>query len=185
MTNTILAGGEIRTRPVRPLADVEVDALVAELRAGVRGDVRFDAGSRAMYTTDAAIFRRVPIGVVLPRDADDVAEAVAICRRFGAPILGRGGGTSISGNSCNVAVVIDMSRYMNRILELDPDRRIARVQPGVICDHLRNAAEEFHLTFAPDPSTHNHCCLGGMVGNNSCGIHSVMGGRTVDNIHEL
>jgi FAD/FMN-containing dehydrogenase/Fe-S oxidoreductase len=125
-----------------------------------------------MYTTDSAIFRRVPIGV-------------AICRRFGAPILGRGGGTSISGNSCNVAVVVDMSRHMNRILELDPDRRTARVQPGVICDHLRDAAEEHHLTFAPDPSTHNHCCLGGMVGNNSCGIHSVMGGRTVDNIHEL
>ncbi len=185
MSNTIVAGGEVRTRPVRFLADVEVHALEAELRAGVRGEVRFDAGSRAMYTTDSAIFRRVPIGVVLPRDADDVAEAVAICRRFGAPILGRGGGTSISGNSCNVAVVLDMSRFMNQILEVDPDRRIARVQPGVICDQLRDAAEKYHLTFAPDPSTHNHCCIGGMVGNNSCGIHSVMGGRTVDNIHEL
>lgn len=185
MTSTILAGGNVRTRPVRILVDVEVDALEAALRARVRGDVRFDAGSRAMYTTDSAIFRRVPIGVVLPRDADDVVAAVAVCRRLGAPILGRGGGTSISGNSCNVAVVIDMSKHMNRIIDLDPDHRSARVQPGVICDHLRDAAEKYHLTFAPDPSTHNHCCIGGMVGNNSCGIHSVMGGRTVDNIEEL
>jgi FAD/FMN-containing dehydrogenase/Fe-S oxidoreductase len=185
MTSTIFARGDIRTRPVRLMADVEANALEAELRAGLRGEVRFDAGSRAMYTTDSAIFRRVPIGVVLPRDADDAAEAVAICRRFGAPILGRGGGTSISGNSCNVAVVIDMSKHMNHIWEVDPDRRIARVQPGVICDRLRDAAEEYHLTFAPDPSTHNHCCIGGMAGNNSCGIHSVMGGRTADNIHEL
>lgn len=173
------------SRPVKPITDVEARALEQELRRRVRGDVRFDAGTRAMYTTDAAIFRRVPIGVVLPLDADDVEAAVAACRAFGAPILGRGGGTSISGNSCNVAVVIDMSRSMNSILELDPGRAVARVQPGVICDSLRNAAEKFHLTFAPDPSTHNHCCLGGMVGNNSCGIHSVMGGRTADNIHEL
>jgi FAD/FMN-containing dehydrogenase len=174
-----------RSRPARPLVDVEVAALESELRRKIRGEVRFDAGSRAMYTTDSAIFRRVPIGVVLPRDADDVVEAMAVCRRFGAPVLGRGGGTSISGNSCNVAVVFDMSRFMNHIFALDPGRRIARVEPGVICDSLRNAAEEHHLTFAPDPSTHNHCCLGGMVGNNSCGIHSVMGGRTADNIEEL
>ncbi len=175
----------LRTRPARPLVDVEVAALEAELRRTVRGDVRFDAGSRALYTTDAAIFRRVPIGIVLPRDADDVVEATAVCRRFGAPILGRGGGTSISGNSCNVAVVFDMSRYMNHIIALDPEHRNARVEPGVICDTLRNAAETHHLTFAPDPSTHDHCCLGGMVGNNSCGIHSVMGGRTADNIEAL
>jgi FAD/FMN-containing dehydrogenase len=174
-----------RTRPARPLVDVEVAALESELRRRIRGDVRFDAGSRAMYTTDSAIFRRVPIGVVLPRDADDVVEAMAVCRRFGAPVLGRGGGTSISGNSCNVAVVFDMLRFMNHIVALDPERKIGRVEPGVICDSLRTAAEEHHQTFAPDPSTHNHCCLGGMVGNNSCGIHSVMGGRTADNIEEL
>ncbi|MBX6312257.1 MAG: FAD-binding protein, partial [Isosphaeraceae bacterium] len=185
MTTAIEPGRVRATRPVKPLADVEAAALEAELRRRVRGAVRFDAGTRAMYTTDAAIFRRVPIGVILPRDAEDVEAAVAACRKFGAPIMGRGGGTSISGNSCNVAVIFDMSKYMNRIFEIDPDRKIARVQPGVICDHLRNAAERYHLTFAPDPSTHNHCCIGGMVGNNSCGIHSVMGGRTVDNIQEL
>ncbi|HVX11014.1 MAG TPA: FAD-linked oxidase C-terminal domain-containing protein [Pirellulales bacterium] len=174
---------EQRTTEKSP--DVDAVALASELRRQIAGDVRFDAGSRAMYSTDSAIFRRIPIGVVLPRDADDVAATLALCRQYGAPVLPRGGGTSISGNSCNVAVVIDMSKHMNRILEIDAERKIARVEPGVICDSLRHAAERFHLTFAPDPSTHNRCNLGGMIGNNSCGSHSMMGGRTVDNIDEL
>ncbi len=172
-------------RPADEAPDVDAQALAAELRRHVSGEVRFDAGSRALYTTDSAIFRRVPIGVVLPRGADDVEATLAACRKYGAPVLPRGGGTSISGNSCNLAVVIDMSKYMNRILELDPGSQTARVQPGVICDSLRDAAEKHHLTFAPDPSTHNRCNLGGMIGNNSCGTHSMMGGRTADNIHEL
>jgi FAD/FMN-containing dehydrogenase/Fe-S oxidoreductase len=178
----------LATRPSRPpdeVADVDAVALAAELREHVSGDVRFDAGSRALYSTDSAIFRRIPIGVVLPRNADDVAATLDLCRKYGAPVLPRGGGTSISGNSCNVAVVIDMSKYMNRILEIDPEGKTARVEPGVICDSLRDAAEKFHLTFVPDPSTHNRCNLGGMIGNNSCGMHSMMAGRTVDNIHEL
>ena len=103
----------------------------------------------------------------------------------GAPVLSRGGGTSLAGQCCNVAVVLDFSKYMAQILELDPERRIARVQPGVILDHLRNAAEKHHLTFAPDPATHDRCTLGGMIGNNSCGVHSVMAGKTDDNIEEL
>jgi FAD/FMN-containing dehydrogenase/Fe-S oxidoreductase len=172
-------------RPLEEATDVDAAALAAALRREVSGDVRFDDGSRALYSTDSAIFRRIPIGVVLPRHADDVEATLALCRQYGAPVLPRGGGTSISGNSCNLAVVIDISKYMNRILELDPDRKIARVEPGVICDSLRDAAEKFHLTFAPDPSTHNRCNLGGMIGNNSCGSHSMMGGRTADNIDEL
>ena len=110
------------------------------------------------------------------------STTVALCREFGAPLLCRGGGTSLAGQCCNVAVVLDFSKYMARILEIDPARRIARVQPGVVLDHLRAAAEKHHLTFAPDPATHDRCTLGGMIGNNSCGVHSVMAGKTDDNI---
>ncbi|HTV64738.1 MAG TPA: FAD-binding and (Fe-S)-binding domain-containing protein, partial [Bryocella sp.] len=159
--------------------------LAESLRARVRGDVRFDNGARAMYATDGSNYRQVPIGVVLPRDADDVLAAIAVCREFGAPLLCRGGGTSLAGQCCNVAVVLDFTKYMGNILEIDPERRIARVQPGVVLDHLRNAAEKYHLTFAPDPASHDRCTIGGMVGNNSCGVHSIMGGKTDDNIEAL
>ncbi len=165
--------------------ELDVRGLTDALRRAVRGEVRFDDGSRALYATDASNYRQVPIGVVIPRDADDVVAAFDVCRRFGAPILPRGGGTSLAGQCCNVAVVLDFSKYMNRLLELDPGGRTALVQPGLVLDELRDAAELHHLTFAPDPSTHNHCTLGGMIGNNSCGVHSVTGGNTVDNIHEL
>src|SRR6202034_803760 len=161
------------------------ESLRTRLRSEVRGDVRFDDGSRALYATDGSNYRQVPIGVVLPHDADDVQETVALCREFGAPLLCRGGGTSLAGQCCNVAVILDFSKYMAGILEIDPARRIARVQPGVVLDHLRAAAEKHHLTFAPDPATHDRCTLGGMIGNNSCGVHSVMAGKTDDNIEEL
>jgi len=170
----------------RPTLSVaEAQALSAVLRRELRGEVRFDAGSRALYATDASNYRQVPIGVVFPADADDVEAAVAACRRFGAPLLGRGAGTSLAGQACNVAVVLDMSRHMDRILELDPDRRLARVQPGVVLDRLRDAAEAHHLTFGPDPATHSHCTIGGMVGNNACGVHGLMNGKTVDNVAGL
>jgi FAD/FMN-containing dehydrogenase/Fe-S oxidoreductase len=169
------------------------EALRSALRSGpeddprsdVRNNVRFDAGSRALYSTDGSNYRQVPIGVVLPRDADDVLATMSVCRDFGAPILCRGGGTSLAGQCCNVAVVLDFSRYMSRILEIDPARRIARVQPGVVLDTLRNAAEKYHLTFAPDPASHDRCTIGGMIGNNSCGVHSVMAGKTDDNIEQM
>mgnify|MGYP005842068389 CR=1 FL=1 len=151
----------------------------------MRGEVRFDDGSRAMYATDSSNYRQVPIGVVLPLDTEDVVETIAACRRFGAPVLPRAGGTSLAGQCCNAAVVIDMSRHMHGIVELDPERRFARVEPGIILDSLRDAAEVYHLTFAADPATHAQCCLGGMIGNNSCGAHSVMGGPTAANIEEL
>src|SRR5437867_5224723 len=169
----------------RSSGDVDAEALASELRRRIRGEVRFDAGSRALYSTDASNYRQVPIGVVIPRSIEDVIQTVEVARRFGAPILSRGGGTSLAGQCCNVAVVLDMSKYMRAILELDPGKKIARVQPGIILDDLRNAAEANHLTFAPDPATHNHCTLGGMIGNNSCGVHSLMGGRTSENIEEL
>jgi len=161
------------------------EALRARLRGGVPDNVRFDRSARALYSTDGSNYRQVPIGVVLPRDDDDVLATVAICREFGAPLLCRGGGTSLAGQCCNVAVILDFSRYMTRILEIDPVRRIARVQPGVVLDTLRAAAEKHHLTFAPDPATHDRCTLGGMIGNNSCGVHSVMAGKTDDNIEAL
>jgi FAD/FMN-containing dehydrogenase/Fe-S oxidoreductase len=164
---------------------LDAEALAAALRRELRGEVRFDSGSRALYATDASNYRQVPIGVVVPRDTDDVVAAVAIAREYGAPILCRGGGTSLAGQCCNVAVVLDFSKYMAEILEIDPAARIARVQPGVILDHLRHAAEKHGLTFAPDPATHDRCTLGGMIGNNSCGVHSVMAGKTDDNIEEL
>ncbi|MGA7400294.1 MAG: FAD-linked oxidase C-terminal domain-containing protein [Candidatus Sulfotelmatobacter sp.] len=166
-------------------AQVDASGLAEALGRRIGGEVRFDRGSRALYATDGSNYRQVPIGVVLPRDADDVLATVELCREFGAPLLCRGGGTSLAGQCCNVAVILDFSKYMARILEIDPARRIARVQPGVVLDHLRAAAEKHHLTFAPDPATHDRCTLGGMIGNNSCGVHSVMAGKTDDNIEEL
>jgi FAD/FMN-containing dehydrogenase/Fe-S oxidoreductase len=159
--------------------------LEQALRRAVRGDVSFDAGSRALYATDSSNYRQVPIGIVRPLDADDVAAAVAICREHDVPILPRGAGTSLAGQCCNAAVVFDFSRHMNRILEVNPDRRIARVEPGVVLDVVRTVAEQHHLTFGPDPATHSRCTLGGMIGNNSCGVHSIMAGKTVDNIEAL
>jgi FAD/FMN-containing dehydrogenase/Fe-S oxidoreductase len=161
------------------------EALRARLGGEVHKNVRFDRSARALYATDGSNYRQVPIGVVFPRDVDDVLATVALCREFGAPLLCRGGGTSLAGQCCNVAVILDFSKYMAGILEIDPVRRIARVQPGVVLDTLRAAAEKHHLTFAPDPATHDRCTLGGMIGNNSCGVHSVMAGKTDDNIEEL
>ena len=163
----------------------DVSALGAALRRHLRGEVRFDSGSRALYATDGSNYRQVPIGIVIPRDTEDVLAAVALCREHRAPLLPRGGGTSLAGQCCNAAIILDFSKYMARILEVDPVRRIARVQPGVILDHLRAEAEKYRLTFAPDPATHDRCTLGGMIGNNSCGVHSIMAGKTDDNIESL
>jgi FAD/FMN-containing dehydrogenase/Fe-S oxidoreductase len=138
-----------------------------------------------MYATDASNYRQAPIGLVIPEDAEDVAAAIAVCRSHGAPVLARGGGTSLAGQTCNTAVVFDYSKKMRRILSLDWERKLATVEPGIVLDRLREAAEEHELTFAPDPATHSRCTLGGMLGNNSCGTHALMGGKTVDNTHSL
>ena len=159
--------------------------LEKELTQIIKGEVRFDRGSRALYATDGSNYRQIPIGLVVPRDDADVIAAVAACRKYGAPVLARGAGTSLAGQCCNVAVVLDFTKYMNQILELNTGSTFARVQPGVVLDYLRNRAEIHQLTFAPDPSTHNRCTIGGMIGNNSCGTHSLLGGKTVDNVEEL
>jgi FAD/FMN-containing dehydrogenase/Fe-S oxidoreductase len=176
-----------RSRP----GPVDADSLAAELRKQIRGEVRFDPGSRGLYATDGSNYRQVPIGVVIPRDMDDVIHTVATARQFGAPLLSRGGGTSLAGQCCNAALVMDFSKYMHRVLEIDASKKLARVEPGCVLDDLRNAAEQYHLTFGPDPETHNHCTLGGMLGNNSCGVHSLLshkaglGLRTSDNTQSL
>jgi FAD/FMN-containing dehydrogenase/Fe-S oxidoreductase len=170
-------------KPVDSLA--QAAELEIELKRVVKGGVRFDRGSRALYAADGSNYRQVPIGLVVPRDDEDVIAAVAVCREYGAPVLPRGAGTSLAGQCCNVAVVLDFTKYMNKILELNAGGRFARVQPGVVLDTLRNKAEEHHLTFGPDPSTHSRCTLGGMIGNNSCGTHSLLAGKTVDNVEKL
>jgi FAD/FMN-containing dehydrogenase/Fe-S oxidoreductase len=159
--------------------------LEARLKAAMRGDVLFDLGSRALYATDASNYRQLPVGVIYPRDASDVEVAMKACRDTGAAVLPRGAGTSLAGQCANVAVVMDFSRYMNRLGRIDPDEKIATVQPGLVLDRLRDAAEQHHLTYAPDPATHSRCTLGGMIGNNSCGVHGLLGGKVVDNVESL
>jgi FAD/FMN-containing dehydrogenase/Fe-S oxidoreductase len=174
------------SRPVgtrRPVKDR--GRLARDLGTAVRGEVRFDDACRHLYANDASIYRTVPVGVVIPKDAADVLAALDVCRQHRAPVLGRGGGTGLSGQSVNEGVIFDFSKYMNAITDLDVEARTAVVQPGVICDQLRDAAHEHGLTFAPDPATHDHNTIGGMIGNNSCGTHSVYGGKTVDNVLEL
>jgi FAD/FMN-containing dehydrogenase/Fe-S oxidoreductase len=159
--------------------------LEARLKSTLRGDVRFDLGSRALYAADSSNYRQLPVGVVLPRDAADVEAALAACRALGAAVLPRGAGTSLAGQCANVAVVFDFSRYMNKLASIDPDARLATVEPGIVLDRLREAAEAHHLTYAPDPATHNRCTLGGMIGNNSCGVHGLLGGKVADNVESL
>src|SRR5450631_2628868 len=171
--------------PTAQSEQLDASALEGALRRHLRGEVRFDSGSRALYATDGSNYRQVPIGVVVPRDKEDVLATVALCRDHGAPLLARGGGTSLAGQCCNSAVILDFSKYMASILEIDPARRIARVEPGVVLDSLRAEAEKHHLTFGPDPATHDRCTLGGMIGNNSCGVHSIMAGKTSENVHKL
>jgi len=164
---------------------VDLQRLEARLRGAIAGEVRFDKGARAAYAADASNYRQVPVGVVLPRSVEDIVAAMAVAREHGVPILARGGGTSQCGQGVNAALVLDCSKYLHRVLHVDPAARLARVEPGAVCDTLRDAAERHALTFAPDPATHSRCTLGGMIGNNSCGPHSVMAGKTVENIERL
>lgn len=173
------------------IGNVDAERLAERLRDAIAGEVRFDAGSRALYATDGSNYRQVPIGVVVPRSIEDVIQSVAAARSVGAPVLSRGCGTSLAGQCCNVALVMDFSKYLRGVKGIDADRRFGTVEPGCVLDDLRAAARQHGLTFAPDPATHTHCTLGGMLGNNSCGIHSLLaakfgrGLRTSDNTHEL
>ncbi|MEV5267946.1 FAD-binding and (Fe-S)-binding domain-containing protein [Streptomyces werraensis] len=159
--------------------------LAAALRAAVRGEVDLGVTARALTTMDASNYRRIPLGVVAPRDADDVAAALAVCRERGVPVVPRGGGTSIAGQATGTGIVLDFTRHMNRLLSLDPEAGTAVVQPGLVLDRLQEAAAPHGLRFGPDPSTHGRCTLGGMIGNNSCGSHSVAWGTTADNVRTL
>ena len=162
------------------------EALRRDLAERVDGEVRFDSGSRATYSTDASNYRQVPVGVVIPKTVEALAETVAVCHRHGAPVTHRGCGTSLAGQSCNEAVIIDSSKYCDRILEINPEEQFARVEPGVRRDQLTGRTEaEHNLTFAPDTSTHEYATFGGMIGNNACGMHSQMARRTQDNVEEM
>ncbi|MDQ2883129.1 MAG: FAD-binding protein [Actinomycetota bacterium] len=177
--------------PGKAVAEVNVKGLENHLRRHVSGEVRFDAGTRAIYASDASNFRQVPIGVVVPRTLDDVVATVDACHRYRAPVLSRGGGTSLSGETVNVAVVIDFSKYLTAISRIDVAGKLVTAQPGVINQQLNQATGKYGLVFGPDPSSHSRCTIGGNVGNNSCGIHSIQahfygpGPRTSDNTEAL
>src|SRR5438552_17549653 len=173
---------ELRETWRRDSGTIDAAALENELRRTVEGEVRFDAGSKALYATDGSNYRQVPIGVVVPKSREDVIQTVATCRKFNAPLLSRGGGTSLAGQCCNIAVVMDWTKYLHKIVDLNPREKYARVQPGTICDTLRNAAKPHTLTWGPDPATHDHCTFGGMLGNNSCGVHAQMAGKAAENV---
>ncbi|MYR98101.1 MULTISPECIES: FAD-binding and (Fe-S)-binding domain-containing protein [unclassified Streptomyces] len=168
----------------RPTAEAPA-GFAAALRSAVRGASDFGPTARALTSMDASNYRRVPLGVLAPRDADDIAAALTVCQEYGVPVVARGGGTSIAGQATGTGLVLDLTRHLRAILDLDPAARTATVQPGVILDDLRAAAAPHGLTFGPDPSTHSRCTLGGMIGNNSCGAHSVAWGTTADNVRGL
>jgi FAD/FMN-containing dehydrogenase/Fe-S oxidoreductase len=161
------------------------EALGRDLAAQVAGDVDFGTGARAMFGADASNYRRIPIGVVYPRSGEDVATTLRLSRDAGIPMTMRGGGTSVAGNSIGTGVVVDTSRYLNRLLAIDPDKRTAHVEPGLVLATLQRAAAPHGLRFGPDPSTAGRCTLGGMIGNNACGSHSVAWGTTAENVESL
>jgi len=156
-----------------------------ELETRLLGEVNFSEAALAMYTSDASNYRQIPMGVVYPRSADDIVATNEVCHKHSVPLLMRGGGTSQNGQCVNEAVVLDCSRYMNNINKIDVAGKFAWVEPGVVCDQLKAEAEGHGLTFGPDPATHSRCTLGGMIGNNSCGPHSMQAGKTVENIEAL
>ncbi|MDQ0957848.1 FAD/FMN-containing dehydrogenase/Fe-S oxidoreductase [Streptomyces sp. B4I13] len=173
------------TRSTVDVSGLDVARLEAALREAVDAEVRFDAGSRGAYATDGSNYRQVPIGVVVPRSVEAGAQAVQVCARFGVPLLSRGGGTSLAGQSTNTAVVIDWSKYCHRLVSVDPDARTCVVEPGIVLDVLNRRLSDHRLQFGPKPSTHSHCALGGMIGNNSCGSSAQAYGKTVDNVRRL
>ena len=182
--------GSMPEHPLDPSLPEAARALAADLAhelgsAAREGTVRFDRQARAAYASDASNYRQPPVGVVLPRDASEVEAALSVCRRHGAAVLPRGAGTSLAGQAVNAAVVLDLSRHLHRVLEVDPERRLARVEAGAVLDRLQTAARPHGLVFGPDPSTHASCTLGGMLGNNACGVHSLTHGRTSDNVESL
>jgi FAD/FMN-containing dehydrogenase/Fe-S oxidoreductase len=165
--------------------DPRAAPLERALREKVRGEVRFDAHSRLLYSTDASLYQFLPVGVVVPRDGEDVVAAVGLAAEHGVPVLPRGGGTSLAGQTVGAALVMDFGKHMNRVLSIDPDARRAKVQPGLRLERLNREAAPYGLQFGPDPATIRQCALGGMIGNNSCGARSLVYGKTGDHVHSL
>ncbi|MBW3562595.1 MAG: FAD-binding oxidoreductase [Actinobacteria bacterium] len=169
-----------------PAAEVDAAGLASALRRAVEGEVRFSDGDRHLYATDASNFRQVPIGVVIPRTVEDVIRTHALCREFDAPITNRGGGTSLAGQATNVAVILDTSKYLRSVGEVDREDRRVTCQPGIVLDDLRDhTRRQAGLIWGPDPATHDRCTVGGMIGNNACGIRAFAHGRTEDNVHAM
>ena len=174
-------------RFIKPLLPASKD--MQNIHQTVRS-LLFQNADRSLENEEPNVFSHY-ISTSKNMDEEDIVATAEVCSYYGAPLLSRGGGTSLAGQCCNVAVVIDMSKYMYKVLDVDVERRLARVQPGLVLDHLRKRTTKDGLTFGPDPSTHNHCTLGGMIGNNSCGVHSMMsvnnglGARTSDNVHQM
>ena len=160
-------------------------SLERDLAAAVDGEVRFDAGTRATYSCDSSNYRQVPLGVVLPHTVAAAEQAVEVCRRHGAPVVSRGGGTSLAGQTTNEGVVIDWTKYCNRLVSVDPESRTCVVEPGIALDDLNRQLADHDLMFGPRPSTHQSCTIGGMVGNNSCGATAQAYGKTADNLRRL
>ncbi|MCP9623694.1 FAD-binding oxidoreductase [Nocardia otitidiscaviarum] len=178
-------GGSDGARDRSDAPAIDLRALERDLRAAVQGEVRFDSGSRATYSTDASNYRRVPLGVVLPRTPEDAVAAVAVCRAHDAPVLSRGGGTSLAGQCCNTGVVLDWSKFCDRVLTVDPEARTAVVEPGIALDVLNDRLAEYDLMVGPRPSTHVSCTIGGMIGNNSCGSTAQEYGKMADSVRRL
>ncbi|MCA1552747.1 MAG: FAD-binding oxidoreductase, partial [Chloroflexi bacterium] len=156
--------------------------IVDDLRGRIQGEVRFDQMTRGLYSTDASIYQIEPIGVVIPRGADDIQAVIELANQYKTPVLARGGGTSLAGQSVGEAILLDCSKYLHGILEVNVEERWARVQPGVVLDQLNKHLAPTGLWFAPDVATSNRATVGGMMGNNSAGSHSIVYGKTIDHI---
>ena len=183
MSRVELPAPVVRPRdPAHPAGAVDIAALRRDLETRVDGEVRFDEGSRGAYATDASNYRQVPIGVVVPHTVEAAAQAVAVCRDHDAPVFSRGGGTSLAGECTNAGVVIDFSKYCDRLLSVDARSRTCWVEPGIVLDDLNRQLAPHGLEFGPEPATHDHCTIGGMIGNNSCGATAQRTGKVVDNI---
>ena len=177
MATTTTAGQRIQGRERAELAE--------ELRKRVSGEVRFDPFSRVLYSTDASIYQMEPVGVVIPRSVEDVLAVIEIARDNRVPVLPRAGGTGLAGQSVNHAIVMDFSKYLNQVVEVNQEEQWVRVQPGIVLDQLNRYLAPYNLQYAPDPTTSNRACVGGGIGNNTCGAHSVIYGKTLDHIKEV
>src|SRR5450432_3217331 len=163
---------------------IDTSALEGELRKQLEGEVRYDPVSRALYSTDASVYKIRPLGVVIPKTRADIVRVVEICGRYRCPITMRGGGTSQAGQAIGEGIQVDTSKYYNRLLEVNAEERWARVEPGIVLDELNAQMAPLGLRFAPDISTASRATIGGMMANNSCGARSVLYGKTIDHVLE-